>query len=88
MNDMIKDKKKIEIMNIATELFYKKSIVDTTISEITYTANIGKGTFYEYFKNKDDVVCEYIKKYFENTLFEIDEKIENYKMNSEKLINC
>lgn len=86
MNANIKDKRKSEIMNIASDLFYSKGIADTTISEITYLAKIGKGTFYEYFRNKDDVINEYIKQYFQIAHMEILEKIDEYKTNEEKIL--
>ena len=85
MSANIKVERKNEIMNIASDLFYSKGIADTTISEITYLANIGKGTFYQYFKNKEEVVDEYIKTYFQNMYTLINERIDNFKTNKEKI---
>lgn len=85
MSANIKLERKNEIMKIASDLFYSKGIADTTISEITYIANIGKGTFYQYFKNKEDVIDEYIKTSFQNMYTLIDEKIDNFKTNKEKI---
>ena len=86
MKNNLKEKRKNEIMEISSNLFYSKGISETTISEIAYLANIGKGTFYEYFKNKDDVINEYIKTYFTNAHHQINEKIDNYKTNREKIL--
>lgn len=86
MSVNIKVQRKNEIMNISSDLFYEKGIANTTISEITYTANIGKGTFYEYFKNKEDVIDEYIKTYFQNMYILIYEEIDNFKTNREKIL--
>ena len=86
MQDNLKEKTKNEIMKISSDLFYSKGINETTISEITYLANIEKGTFYKYFKTKDDVINEYIKVYFENMHIQINEKINEYKTNKEKII--
>ena len=85
MKDNLREKRKNEIMNIASDLFYSKGISETTISEIAYLANIGKGTFYEYFKNKDDVINEYIKIYFQNIHQQINQKIESLETNEEKI---
>lgn len=85
MSANIKVERKNEIMNISSNLFYEKGIANTTISEITYLANIGKGTFYEYFKNKEEVVDEYIKTYFQNMYTLINERIDNFKTNKEKI---
>ncbi|MBU3014944.1 TetR/AcrR family transcriptional regulator [Poseidonibacter lekithochrous] len=86
MSTNIKDKRRKEIIEISSNLFYKKGIANTTISEITITANIGKGTFYEYFKNKEEVIDEYIKVYFENMHLLIFENIENLETNKEKIL--
>ncbi len=42
-------------MSTAFELFSTTGIADTTISDITSKAGIGKGTFYSYFKDKYDI---------------------------------
>ena len=86
MSTEIRDKRRREIIEISSNLFYKKGISNTTISEITITANIGKGTFYEYFKNKEEVIDEYIKVYFENMHQLIFENIKNYGTNKEKIL--
>ncbi|WP_072680937.1 TetR/AcrR family transcriptional regulator [Arcobacter sp. LA11] len=86
MSNIVKKEKRIDIMNIASELFYSNGVAETTISAITYKANIGKGTFYEYFKNKDDVINEYIKAYFEKVFIEINKKIDTYKTYKEKIL--
>lgn len=51
-----KIKKKKEIVMAALSVFTKKGVKKTTISEIAIAAGIGKGTIYEYFKNKDDIL--------------------------------
>ena len=86
MKNNLKEKRKNEIMEISSNLFYSKGISETTILEITHLANIGKGTFYEYFKNKDDVINEYIKTYFYNAHLQINKRIDNYKTNKEKIL--
>jgi AcrR family transcriptional regulator len=40
------------------ELFIEKGYVNITISQIAKVAGIGKGTIYEYFKNKEDIIFE------------------------------
>lgn len=86
MSANIKVERKNEIMNISSNLFYEKGIANTTISEITYLANIGKGTFYEYFKNKEDVIYEYIKNNFQDMYSLIDDEIDYFKTNKEKIL--
>jgi AcrR family transcriptional regulator len=58
---MLKEKKKLKRENIAKsclELFSTHGFHNVTVSEIAKTAGIGKGTVYEYFANKEDIVLE------------------------------
>lgn len=51
-----KRKKRLALLSEAFHLFMSKGISNTTISDITQKAGVGKGTFYFYFKDKDDLV--------------------------------
>ena len=51
-----KEKKKEEIANAAFRLFMKNGYSNTKIADIADETNIGKGTVYEYFKSKDDIL--------------------------------
>ena len=51
-----KEKKKEEIANAAFRLFMKNGYSSTKIADIADETNIGKGTVYEYFKSKDDIL--------------------------------
>ena len=54
--DKIQKRKNIAIS--CKELFLQSGIDDLTIAKVAQTAGIGKGTIYEYFKNKEDIVFE------------------------------
>jgi len=41
-------------------LFFQNGIKDLTISQVAKTAGVGKGTIYDYFKNKEDIVFEIV----------------------------
>jgi AcrR family transcriptional regulator len=43
------------IFRIATELFAEKGFENTTVSDITEAADIGKGTFFTYFPTKEAI---------------------------------
>lgn len=43
------------IFRVAMELFAQKGFDQTTVSEITEAADIGKGTFFTYFPNKEAI---------------------------------
>ena len=60
-----KDKKRRDIAGACTELLLEKGIKNLTITEIAKTAGIGKGTVYDYFSNKEEIVFEIIRKFIE-----------------------
>ncbi|WP_293751616.1 TetR/AcrR family transcriptional regulator [uncultured Paraglaciecola sp.] len=60
-----KDKKRRDIAGACNELLLEKGIKNLTITEIAKTAGIGKGTVYDYFSNKEEIVFEIIRKFIE-----------------------
>ena len=82
-----KTKKRQTIALACKDLVINEDIRSLTISKITKHAGIGKGSFYEYFENKEDLVFELAQilmgEY--NTLMEIklsetEEKLEKLKL--------
>jgi AcrR family transcriptional regulator len=73
-----KDKKRRDIAVACTELLLEKGIKNLTITEIAKTAGIGKGTVYDYFSNKEEIVFEiirnFIEKHHHNLLSQSDKK--------------
>ncbi|MGN1206077.1 MAG: TetR/AcrR family transcriptional regulator [Eubacterium sp.] len=53
--DEKKKKKREDLLNAAYELFTSQGVFDTSISNIVKNANMAKGTFYLYFKDKYDI---------------------------------
>lgn len=51
-----KDLKRSQILEAALRVFAKKGLAKTTMIEIANEAGVGKGTLYEYFKNKDEII--------------------------------
>jgi len=56
-----KQQKKRDIALATKELILQNGISHITISQIAKAAGIGKGTVYEYFKNKDEIVFELVE---------------------------
>ena len=54
--DKQKEEKKSNILASAFELFLQKGIGKTSIDDIVQKANVAKGTFYLYFKDKTDIL--------------------------------
>lgn len=53
--DINKEKKRTDLLNASYELFTTKGVSNTTIHMIAKKANVGKGTFYLYFKDKEEI---------------------------------
>jgi len=65
------DKTRAEIYNIAVALMEKQGFANTTIQEISKRAGVSIGTFYHYFRSKEDIFLDLFKKadeYFETTV--------------------
>ena len=54
-DELKEENKETRLLNTAFKLFTEKGIKDTSIQEIVDNADVGKGTFYLYFKDKYDV---------------------------------
>ncbi|PHS41327.1 MAG: TetR family transcriptional regulator [Sulfurovum sp.] len=69
-----KEKKRSDIACSCMDILLQYGIKNLTISQIAKTAGVGKGTIYEYFENKEDIVFEIITMFIavhEKKLFEI-----------------
>jgi AcrR family transcriptional regulator len=55
-----KIQKRKDIALACKELFFQNGINDLTVSEVAKTAGVGKGTIYDYFENKEDIVFEIV----------------------------
>ena len=49
---------KNKLIRTALELFKQNGFYDINVEDITRTAGVAKGTFYTYFKRKEDIVLE------------------------------
>jgi TetR/AcrR family fatty acid metabolism transcriptional regulator len=77
--------KEIFIFHAAWELFSEKGFHDTKISEIAKKAGIGKGTVYEYFKSKEELVQKMIIFNLEIAYEEVVQSIQGVDSPEEKL---
>lgn len=65
-----KEEKKQNLINSAYELFVSQGLTKTSIDEIVNRANVAKGTFYLYFKDKSDIMQEVVYKISRKILIE------------------
>ena len=59
---MKKELKERELLSAAYKLFISRGIEKTSIDDIVKMANVGKGTFYLYFKDKYEILNKIILK--------------------------
>ena len=62
------NKKYVQIVNTAKELFWKYGIKRVTIEEICATAGVSKMTFYKFFTNKYTLVRHILDRIFDESL--------------------
>ena len=71
------DDLRLQIIKRSAELTSKKGFAHITISDITEALNIGKGTFYLYFKSKEELFLESVKRLPEIVLPSFQRKTPN-----------
>ncbi len=64
-----------QIIRNASQIFEAKGFNGTTIDDIVQATGIAKGTFYIYFRNKEELLLEVIRKLVDETLEEIETKL-------------
>ena len=69
--------KRNEIISAAIDLFLKNGLDETSIDDIVNTASIGKGTFYKYFKDKNDLFVECADSIFYKMYSHVWQEIKN-----------
>lgn len=79
-----KEKRKKEIALATLESFAKKGYEATSMSQIAKIAGIGKGTIYEYFESKEEVILYAIEAWIES----MEEKAEKQIEGIEDPVEC
>jgi len=60
-----RDERRQSLLDAARLLFAEKGYHDTTVDDVTRTANVAKGTFYLYFSEKREIYYEVIRVFLE-----------------------
>jgi len=86
MSKQLKKLNKRKVIAKSTcDLFISKGFVNISISEIAKVAGIGKGTIYEYFSNKEDIVFELMSCLQEDYDPKLKASLQNSKTIKEKV---
>ena len=80
-----KEEKRKQIALACKDLLLQNGIKKITVSALANKAGIGKGTIYEYFSNKEDIVFEILnilsEEYYEQMLLQMQNKTPLEKLN-------
>jgi AcrR family transcriptional regulator len=76
------DVRRKELIDISESLFSKKGFEDTTVEDIIKKARVAKGTFYHYFKSKDEILKAVIDRYMDEIIGLMEKTLANDKLNA------
>jgi AcrR family transcriptional regulator len=71
----MKSDKKLRIMEAAEQLFRTRRFHETTLDEIARAADVGKGTIYLYFTDKEDLIFQAAVEGFDKMCLELREGV-------------
>ena len=71
-----KEKRRKEIINATLEVFSERGYEATSMSQIAKLAGIGKGTIYEYFESKEEIILNAIKTWAEGMEGEVGKQLD------------
>ena len=80
-----KEQKRKDIAIACSELIHEVGIKKLTVAQCAKTAGVGKGTIYEYFESKEDIIFEIINLHIEEYHIQFIESIKNVKSTKEKI---
>lgn len=72
--------RKAEILDTAEMLFQKNGYLGTAVSDIVRQVGVSQGTFYYYFKSKEDIMEEIIKRQIGEATSSINEIVEDHAL--------
>ncbi len=71
------NKKYLDLIDTARELFFRHGTKRVTVEEICEKAEVSKMTFYKYFKNKNDILLTLMKRYFDEAIARYEEVMDS-----------
>lgn len=80
-----KEEKRREVAVACADMIHDVGMKNITVAQVAKTAGIGKGTVYEYFENKEDIIFEIINFHIENYHNTFRESIKDIESTKEKV---
>ena len=82
-----KEQRRKEIARTCSDLIHDIGMKKLTVAQVAIKAGIGKGTIYEYFENKDDIVFEIMNIHIDTYHNEFLETIKDVKSTKQKIFH-
>ena len=82
-----KEQRRKEIATTCSDLIHEMGIKKLTVAQVAKKAGIGKGTIYEYFENKDDIVFEIMNNHIDAYHNEFLETIKDVNSTKQKVFH-
>lgn len=73
-----KDKMRQQIVTVALDLFHKQGFFRTTMEQIAQEVDIAKKTLYNYFPEKEAILCAYVQGFIEEGKLHLEVSIGTY----------
>lgn len=70
------EERRLELLDTAQALFFAKGYEQTSVNDIITAVGIAKGTFYHYFKSKEELLNELIDRIAEHLYSELEKTLE------------
>ena len=80
-----RENKRMKILLAAMKVFARQGVSNTKMAEIAMEAGIGKGTIYEYYRNKDEIFYESFRHFMEQTDSIVADRLNNIEDPVKKL---
>jgi AcrR family transcriptional regulator len=81
------DERLNELLDVAQQLFFQKGYDVTSVNDIIETVGVAKGTFYHYFKSKDDLLDKLVDRWTKAALDRVNELTKREDINALDKLN-
>jgi AcrR family transcriptional regulator len=81
------DERLTEFLDTARQLFFEKGYEKTSVNDIIEKIGVAKGTFYHYFKSKEDLLDQLVNHFIEKSVSTVGEMMEKTDMNAVEKMN-
>jgi AcrR family transcriptional regulator len=81
------DERLTEFIDIARQLFFEKGYEKTSVNDIIEKVGVAKGTFYHYFKSKENLLDLLVNHFTKKSVLEVEKMMEQREMNALERMN-